>query len=196
MSRKCPNCWREDYERVTETTTRLDDATRHFVESNIVDKLPEELEGAVKPHHSRMPQFYGLPKDHKPGMPVRPVVSTCCSSTSNMSLVLERILNQLLPFVPAHFSSTSECIGLLKENCHVPEDCIVASLDVVGLYTNIPIPESIDAAVDLLRAHENRIDMLGLSVEDIRSMLEFVLDRNYFEFNGIGKGMIWPWETI
>ena len=47
-----------------------------------------------------------------------------------------------------------------------------------------PIPESIDAAVDLLRAHENRIDMLGLSVEDIRSMLEFVLDRNYFEFNG------------
>ena len=139
----------------------------------------------MKPHHSRMPQFYGLPKDHKPGMPVRPVVSTCGSSTSNMSLVLERILNQLLSFVPAHLSSTSECIGLLKENCHVPEDCIVASLDVVGLYTNIPIPESIDAAVDLLRSHENRIDMLGLSVEDIRSMLEFVLDRNYFEFNGV-----------
>ena len=175
---------RKDYERVTETTTRLDDATRHFVVNNIADKLPEKLEGAVKPHHLRMPQFYGLPKDHKPGMPVRPVVSTCGSLTSNMSLVLERILDQLLPFVPAHLSSTSECIGLLKENCNVPEDCIIASRDIVGLYTNIPIPESIDAAVDLLRAPESRIDMLGLSVEDIHSMVEFVLDRNYFEFNG------------
>ena len=77
---------KKDYERVTEITTRLDDATRHFVESNIADKLPEKLEGAVKPHHSRMPQFYGLPKDHKPGMPVRPVVSACGRSTSNMSL--------------------------------------------------------------------------------------------------------------
>ena len=99
-----------------------------------------------------------------------------------MSLVFERILNQLLPFVPAHLSSTSECIGLLKENHHVLEDYIVASIDVVCLYTNIPIPESI--AVDLLRSHENRIDMLGLSVEDIRSMFDFVLDRSYFEFNG------------
>ena len=66
----------------------------------------------------------------------------------------------------------------------MPEDCIVACLDVVGLYTNIAIPESIDAAVDLLRAQENRIDMLGLFVEDIRIILEFILDRNSFEFNG------------
>ena len=62
---------------MTESTTRLDDATRHFVDSNIAEKLPEKLEGAVKPHHSRMPQFYGLPKDHTPAWHACPVVSTC-----------------------------------------------------------------------------------------------------------------------
>ena len=34
----------------------------------------------------------------------------------------------------------------------------------------------------MLEAHEDCVDKLGLPVDDVREMLEFVLDSNYFEF--------------
>ena len=115
-----------EYEKVNITSVALDETTRHFMRDNVAEKLPEKLEIAIKPQYCGMPRFYGLSKDHKPNLPLRPVLSTCGSSTSKMSLVLERILNQLLPFIPAHLSSTAECINLLKENRRVSENCIVA----------------------------------------------------------------------
>ena len=101
-----------------------------------------------------MPRFYGLPKDHKAGLPLRPVVSSCDSPTSNLSLIVERILNQLLMFVPAHLDSTEACIEDIKRHRQVPDGCIIASFDVVGLYSNIPIDESISAAITKLEQHK------------------------------------------
>ena len=60
----------------------------------------------------------------------------------------------------------------------------MASLDVVSLYSNIPINESVDAAIELLEEHRAEIDMFSLSVSDIRDLLLFVLNSNFFEFNG------------
>ena len=41
--------------------------------------------------------------------------------------------------------------------------------------------ESIAAAICMLEAHEDCVDKLGLTVDDVREMLEFVTDSNYFE---------------
>ena len=106
------------------------------------------------------------------------------SPTSNVSLLLERILNQLLKFVPAHLSNTRECREELQSLESLPSDCIVASLDVVSLYSNIPIEESIDAAIELLTVHRDEVDMFYLSLSDVRQLLLFVLKSNYFECNG------------
>ena len=68
-------------------------------------------------------------------------------------------------------------------NCEVSVACcIVASLDVVSLYSNIPIAESIEAAMELLDTHSKEVDMFDLSLQDIRRLLEFVLSSNYFAF--------------
>ena len=58
------------------------------------------------------------------------------------------------------------------------------SLDVVSLYSNIPNEESINAAIELLEEHEESVDMFALSLSDIREMLMFVLESNFFEFDG------------
>ena len=147
-------------------------------------KISPSLARALPPHNSRMPVFYGLPKDHKSGLPLRPVFSSYGSPTSNISLLLEQILNQLLKFVPAHLSCTVDCIAALNATSDLPQDCIVASLDVVSLYSNIPINESVDAAIELLEEHRAEIDMFSLSVSDIHDLLLFVLNSNFFEFNG------------
>ena len=107
-----------------------------------------------------------------------------CLRCSSISLLLERILTQLLPFVPAHLSSTEDCMTALRNLENLPEECIVASLDVVSLYSNIPIQESIDAAIELLEEHEESVDMFALSLSEIREMLMFVLESNFFEFDG------------
>ena len=40
--------------------------------------------------------FYGLPKMHKPGTPLRPMVSRCGSVTYGVAKVLNKILKPLL----------------------------------------------------------------------------------------------------
>ena len=127
--------------------------------------------------------FYGLPKDHKAGLSLRPVVSSCDSPTSTLSLIVERILNQHLMFVPAHLDSTEACIDDIKRHRQVPDGCIIASFDVVGLYSNIPIDESISAAITKLEQHKDDVVMLGLTVADVQLILQYVLSNNYFEFN-------------
>ena len=172
----------ENYERCEVTIEELDKHTRAVISKITTNKVPAPLNNALLPRNSRMSQFYGLPKDHKPGLPLRPVVSTCGSPTSNISLLLERILNQLLRFVPAHLTSTEECVEQLRGLGRLPSKSIVASLDVVSLYSNIPINESIDAAMQLLEAHRQEVDILFLSLTDVRKLLEFVLESNYFQF--------------
>eukprot|EP00117_Sycon_ciliatum_P023385 scpid59249/ scgid19893/ len=122
-----------DYEPSRVKIDALDSECRETLKGCIKDKLPEKLEKAMYQYYSRMPQFYGFPEDHKPGMPLRPVVSTCDSPTSNMSLLVERTLNQLLRFLPAHLRDTKQCIDHLPTHHNIPEHCIVASMDVVAL---------------------------------------------------------------
>ena len=172
----------EDYEQCERKVEELDKQASLTLRKITGGKLPAALSEAILPSNSRVSQFYGLPKDHKPGLPLRPVVSTCESPFSNISLLLERILNQLLEFVPAHMSSTEECIDELRSLGPLPDNCIVASRDVVSLYSNIPIAESIEAAMELLDTHSKEVDMFDLSLQDIRRLLEFVLSSNYFAF--------------
>ena len=64
--------------------------------------IPQRLLHALVPRHSRCAEWYGLPKDHKPLIPLRPIVSACDTPCERVSWLLERILHQLLWFVPAH----------------------------------------------------------------------------------------------
>ncbi|XP_065176129.1 uncharacterized protein LOC135805933 [Sycon ciliatum] len=176
---------RDSYERCDVKVEDLGKHTRKKVAEITQHKLPQPLAKAILPHNSRPSQFYGLPKDHKPGLPLRPVVSTCGSSMDNVSLLLERILNQLLKFVPAHLTSTKECIDVLSDVGVLPDDCIIASLDVVSLYSNIPVVESIDVVMEFLELHRKEVDMFHLSLSGVRELLSVVLSSNYFQFDGI-----------
>ena len=172
----------ENYESCQLKVEELDKMARSTIDRITSGKLPTALHNALLPSNSRMSRFYGLPKDHKQGLPLRPVVSSCGSPLSNVSLLLERILNQLLEFVPAHLSSTEECVKELRNLGRLPDNCIVASMDVAALYTNIPINESIDAAMEMLEEHRQSVDMFSLAIPDVRRLLEFVLNSNYFVF--------------
>ena len=50
----------------------------------------------LAPYHSLTPQIYGLPKIHKPGIPLRPIVCTIDSPTYEVAKMLAKILNPLV----------------------------------------------------------------------------------------------------
>ena len=149
------------------------------------DKLPDLTVKELTPCHSRIPVFYGIPKDHKEGVPLRPVISACGGPTEKMSCLLERVLKQLLRFVPTHLWDTGDFLtrlGTHSEEHGIPEGSIFFSIDVVNLYGSIPISEAIDAVCETLEAHLQEVNMFGLELDDVRTLLEHCLQKNVFSF--------------
>ena len=146
--------------------------------------LPRSIQKTLAPKETRLPEFYGLPKIHKHNSPLRPVIAAFDGPLTPVSVLLERILHQLLKFVPSHIESTAAATRKLRNmfsGLRAP-DVIVVTMDVVALYPSIPIEDGISAAMKKLEQHEKDVDTLGISLEDIKSLLELVLANNYFKF--------------
>jgi len=109
---------RDMYERVDMTVEIFEKMVEEVIDSQC-SNMDKTLFSSIKPKNTRLPEFYGLPKDHKASLPLRPVVSTCDSPTTALSTVLERILNQLLDYVPAHLKNTTESLEHIRE--HFPD---------------------------------------------------------------------------
>ncbi|XP_065195392.1 uncharacterized protein LOC135826718 [Sycon ciliatum] len=129
--------------------------------------------------------MYGLPKDHKATVPLRPVVSAVDSPVTNISIVLERILNQCLRYVSAHLKNTLEALEDIRQvypDLQAPAGTIIVTMDVVALYPSIDIAEGVEAVARVLQQHIESVDTFGLSVEQIEELLTFLLRSNYFRF--------------
>ena len=139
---------------------------------------------AIIPHCSRTAELYGVPKDHKRDISLRPIVSACYDPVDKLTWLLEKVVNQLLPHVPAHLKSTSHFLDQLSEQYPrgFQQGIILFSIDVVNLYGNIPIMEAIDSAISLLDHHKERIETFGLELADICKLLEHCLTNNFVRF--------------
>ena len=91
----------------------------------------------LRPANSRTPIFYMLPKIHKPNNPGRPVISSVNSHTEKLSAYVDEFLRPLAQALPSHIRDTTDFIIRLKNLGRVPENSILATLDVSSLYTNI-----------------------------------------------------------
>ena len=112
----------------------------------------------------------------------RPIVSSCSSVTENISQFVDTWLQPLMRNLPSFIKDTSEFINLI-ERTPFPESCLLASIDVSSLYTNIPHNEGKLAAMRALADVENP-DPYQPPAEVIGELIEIVLQNNVFEFNG------------
>lgn len=89
------------------------------------------------------PRIYGLPKIHKQGRPLRPVVSTIGTTTYRLAQYLSSILGKIVGKTEAHvvnsFTFATEVSGV-----QVNEDEVMFSLDVTSLYTNVPVDYALE----------------------------------------------------
>ena len=174
-----------DYQPVAKNPTKkLDDETSKLIKTTLKGKLPDKTIHAITPNESRTAELYGLPKTHKANIPMRPIVSACGNPIDKLSWLLERIITQLLVFVPAHLTNTYDYLNHLKTQfpSGFPKGTIAFTVDVNNLYGNIPTAEAIESTIRMIRTHSSKIDLFGLTVPDIKRLLEHCLSNNYVRF--------------
>ena len=177
---------RDNYEELKRNPVpRVEALTKRTLKQVASNKLDDNVIHDLTPNHSRIPLFYGLPKDHKPGVPLRPVISACGGPTEKTSCLIERILNQLLKYVPTHLWDTRHFLDQLNEYQQkhtMPSSVIFFSIDVVNLYGSIPIDEAVEAVREKLQVHSADINMFGLTPDDVCTLLDQCLRNNVFRF--------------
>ena len=142
---------------------------------NVYDKL--------YPSGSAPARIYGTPKIHKfsPSDTVpklHPIVSSI--GTSNYDLA--RFLCDLLsPIVPDNYSckDISSFVSQIK-NANLSSKFLV-SYDVTSVFTNIPLQETIDIAINLIF---NRNPNLNITKEELKKLFLFATSQSHFLFNG------------
>ena len=72
--------------------------------------ISEELYRRLYPTGAGSPKFYGIPKIHKPGMPLRPIVSSIGAVIYHTSKEVARILKPLMGKSEHHVKNTQDFI--------------------------------------------------------------------------------------
>ena len=110
--------------------------------------LSEAVYNKIRPWHKQPPIIYGLPKIHKAGVPLRPIVSCVNTYAHDLSAYLANIyllnLTGNSGFTvtnSAHFASTISSETILDNK-------IMVSFDLESLFTNVPIDAPVNRATE------------------------------------------------
>ena len=76
--------------------------------------MNENLYRRLYPTGAGSPKFYGLPKIHKVGIPLRPIVSSIGAVSYETSKELARILKPLVGKSPYHVHNTQDFIQQIR----------------------------------------------------------------------------------
>ncbi|XP_071439457.1 uncharacterized protein [Hetaerina americana] len=116
------------------------------------------------------PRLYGLPKIHKEGAPLRPIVSSIGAPTYNLAKHLTGILAPFVGSCEHHIKNSAEFVKTLRD-IRLDNQDILASFDVISLFTKVPIK-------DTLLLLQARFD------EKTVDLFRHVLTSTYFLYNG------------
>jgi len=126
------------------------------------------------------PKLYGLPKLHKPGIPMRPIISFCGCPTYQLLKYLTTILQRLTNKSRPKLQSTENFIDAIK-TVQIPDDYKLVSFDVTSLFTSIPLQLALQGTKTALQKSTTE---LPLPTEDIMDLRNLCLTLTYFQYNG------------
>jgi len=174
------------------------------------NKISDSLDKRLRSSDGLPPRFYGLPKIHKPGFPLRPIVSFIDSPIYMLSKHLAQILSPMMGKTDFTVKNSVEFCEQIK-NISFKEDEELVSFDLVSLFTYIPVELAIQVSKDLLSNEDTLQDRTTIPVDDIVDLLDFCLSTTNFKYNNnhyqqiFGTAMgspcqllwqTWSWKTL
>ncbi|XP_074804365.1 uncharacterized protein LOC141984839 [Natator depressus] len=142
---------------------------------HLLNKLPEKAQEQIcidTPLEPRPGVFSLLPKIHKPGNPGRPIISGIGTLTAGLSGYVDSLLRPFATSTPSYLRDTTDFLRKLQSIGDLPENTILATMDLEALYTNIP--------------HKDGPQAVGNSIPNnvtanlVAELCDFVLTHNYF----------------
>lgn len=125
------------------------------------------------------PRIYGLPKTHKPGNPLRPIVSSIQVPCYHLSKYVGKILQNIVSkdYNIKNSAQLKDQLG----NTELNNNEIIVSFDVISLFTNIPI----HTAIKIIMNKWNIISKhTTIPRNKFFQILQFCLcDNNYFIYS-------------
>ena len=148
------------------------------------EKIFESLYLQLRSSDGVSPRFYGLPKIHKPGYPLRPIVFFIDSRTYNTSKHIAKILSPLVGNTDYTVRNSKEFCASL-EQVKLEQDVELVSFDVVSLFTSIPVEHAVQVAESKLSQDETLQSRSAIPITDIVYLLKFCLSSTNFKYNNI-----------
>ena len=145
---------------------------QNIIQSNLHDQL-----------HScgtTAPRLYGLPKIHKTGIPMRPILdminSPFHSTAKWLAQLLKPILQQLTTYT---LKDSFQLAERLKDVSLIGKKML--SLDVNSLFTNVPLLETVDYICKVIKDKQFEI---GIPILSLKQLLLRCTMNAQFLFNG------------
>ena len=122
----------------------------------------------------------GLPKVHKPGVPMRPITSGIGSAPHRLAKILAKPLSEALGSISgAHLRNSNDLKERISNISFINKKMV--SFDVTSLFTEVPVEEALDA----VRAVTERDGVvLPLPKNDFLRLVELCVKFNNFQFDG------------
>ena len=119
-------------------------------------------------------------KIHKNPMGIRPIVS---SITEPISQFADRWLQPHVKNLPSYLRDSTEFLKLV-ETMKIPSNCLLASIDISSLYTNIPHGDGKQSVLYYLQNNPDNYTQPEQPTPDVLvELIDIVLKNNVFEFN-------------
>ena len=137
--------------------------------------------------------MYGLPKIHKPNIPLRPILSANNTTTYNLSKYLVDLLSDI--DINQYTIKNSYEFSKLITSIPNANNYTICSFDVTSLFTNIPLDETIDICINRIFPNPNSI-FHNYNKKQFKNILEIATKNTSFMFNkklyeqidGVGMG--------
>jgi hypothetical protein len=140
----------------------------------LLDETPE-LYQRLNTTYSQptLPYMYGVVKTHKPGNPLRPIISSIGTASYKLSKWLVKLVTPLIGQISnSAVKNTTELIYKVKQqSCQ----CKLISFDVVSLFTKVPI----DDLLEFLKSDMPKLN-LPISGDRFLNLIKLCIKDNIF----------------
>ena len=181
------------------TNTRLDSLQSYLRKLLKEGEISETIYDQIRPMNAKIARAHGLPKVHKDFEripPFRPIIDTIGSTHSLVGKYLTNLLHPLTQnsySIKDSFEAASRIENIPKHLLN-DEDYILVSLDVVSLFTNVPLNRTVKVILD--RVYKEKLIDTTLSKRVLKKLIidtcrktAFMFDNKIYEqIDGVSMG--------
>ena len=140
-----------------------------LIDANLHNRL-------TPPRNINTQRMYFLPKVRKTRLRLEPIISATNGPTEKASEYIDRLLQPHMTQIKSYIKNSTDLIQTLR-TLVIPPHCLLVTLDVESLYTNISHDEAIISFLRIVKDHPLKVFLLDL--------LKYVLKNNVFQFDNL-----------